>query len=230
VNPVAKMIGDTILRGAAGLAAQAILASPGSIRNVTRTQARLLIALHHHPFFAVLVDLNVGQPRLELFVDASPPEIAGLVAMTVCRDHQILVRIIRPRRALPAWMARSLEAPAVLFIDGRYILIHRDSLDSWLNVSSAAVRDAPLKKGELWIGVVVMFEHGLDRSANPDGLARIAQEIAQHAHAAGVRQLDHDDDVGARVPEGGVHGMPGAGPAVDHPLRHHGNPFQIETL
>ena len=68
---------------------------------------------------------------------------------------------------------------------------------------------------------IVMFEHGLDRCADAYRLARIAQEIAQHAHAPGVRQLDHDDDIRTGVPEGRVYRMPGASPAIDHALRLH---------
>src|SRR5262245_15451779 len=68
-------------------------------------------------------------------------------------------------------------------------------------------------KGNL--GVVVRLEHGLDGGADPDELARVAKEIAEHADVPGPGQLDEHHDVGAVVFEGGMHGMPRALPAID---------------
>src|SRR5215469_6433481 len=65
------------------------------------------------------------------------------------------------------------------------------------------------------LGVVVRLEHGFDGSADPDELTRIAEEIAEHADATRVRQLDEHHDVGAVILEGGMHGMPRAFPAID---------------
>ena len=54
----------------------------------------------------------------------------------------------------------------------------------------------PLHQGERRLGVVVRLEHRLDFGADRDVLPGIAQKVAQHAHVAGVGQLDQHDDVG----------------------------------
>ena len=41
------------------------------------------------------------------------------------------------------------------------------------------------------LGVVVRLEHGLDGRADGHVLSRIADQIAEHADAAGLRQLQH---------------------------------------
>src|SRR5690348_6848014 len=75
----------------------------------------------------MLVDFDMGQARLKFLIDSLPPEAAGLITMTICRDHQILVGILRPRRALPSLMARGVKTPAVLFINAGGFLDHRAS-------------------------------------------------------------------------------------------------------
>src|SRR5215475_1026078 len=65
------------------------------------------------------------------------------------------------------------------------------------------------------LGVVVRLEHGLDGRADPDELARIAEEIAEHADVTRLQQLDEHHDVGAVILEGGMYGMPWALPAID---------------
>ena len=59
------------------------------------------------------------------------------------------------------------------------------------------------------------LEHRLDFGADRHLLPGIAQKVAEHAHAAGVRQFDQHDDVGPVALERRVHRMPGPFPAVD---------------
>src|SRR5262245_18685432 len=73
----------------------------------------------------------------------------------------------------------------------------------------------PVHESERNFGVVVRLEHGFDGRADLHELARVAEEIAQHADVAGVRQLHEHDDVRAMLLERGMHGVPGAFPAKD---------------
>src|SRR5215831_6796886 len=66
------------------------------------------------------------------------------------------------------------------------------------------------------LGVVVRLEHGFDGRADPDELTRIAEEIAEHADLARLRQLDEHHDVRAVILEGGMHRMPRALPAINN--------------
>ena len=58
--------------------------------------------------------------------------------------------------------------------------------------------------------------------------ARIAEQVADHAHAARLGQLDQHHDVGPVVLERGMHRMPGALPAIDAAARRHLHPLEIE--
>src|SRR5262245_23102598 len=73
----------------------------------------------------------------------------------------------------------------------------------------------PLHEGERDLGVGVRLEHGFDGRADPHELARIAEEIPQHADVAGPRQLHEHHDVRTMLLEGGMHGVPRTLPAVD---------------
>ena len=50
------------------------------------------------------------------------------------------------------------------------------------------------------------------------GLLRVAEQVADHADAVGLRQLDQHDDVGALLGQRRVHRVPDALVAVDHAL------------
>ena len=117
VDTVAGMVANAIERVAPGVAAQAIL--PALRRIVLRygAHARSLVALDHHPLVAFFIDFDVRQTVAELFVDALPPELARLVDVAVGRDQQVAVGIVGARGALPAFMPRRFESPAIFLID-----------------------------------------------------------------------------------------------------------------
>ncbi|GKQ49400.1 hypothetical protein BRSPCE3_02540 [Bradyrhizobium sp. Ce-3] len=58
----------------------------------------------------------------------------------------------------------------------------------------------------------MMFENPFNLFSDRDGLLGIAQEIADHAYAAGVRQLDKQSHVRPVPLQHGVRGMPHALP------------------
>ena len=61
-------------------------------------------------------------------------------------------------------------------------------------------------------------------------LARIAEQIADHAHIVGIGKLDHQRDVWARVPQRGMNRIPDAHPTVDAPAPRHAMPSEVVAV
>jgi hypothetical protein len=61
----------------------------------------------------------------------------------------------------------------------------------------------------------MMLEHAFNLCSDYNFLHRIAQQVAHHAHASGMRQLDEHGKVGTTVHEGRVGRMPDALPTED---------------
>ena len=61
----------------------------------------------------------------------------------------------------------------------------------------------------------MVFEDGLDFGADDHLLQRIAEEVADHADVAGVRQFDEHDDVGELLLQRRMDRVPGPLPAED---------------
>src|SRR5271166_1207259 len=96
-------------------------------------QSRTRPSLRNRPLDAVFVDLDPRQPIAILAIDPLVPEIRRLVAVTVRRDHQVLVRVARPRRALPSRMPGGFKSPTVGFVDFACVDIracHYDTSDA----------------------------------------------------------------------------------------------------
>lgn len=75
-----------------------------------------------------------------------------------------------------------------------------------------------------------MFEHTVDIGSNHDDLQRIAQQIAHHAYAAGLRNLDKYGEVGTMLPERRMRGMPDPFPAEDPAARLDFSPIWIKGV
>jgi hypothetical protein len=76
--------------------------------------------------------------------------------------------------------------------------------------------------------VVVVLEDRLDIGADLDWMFGIAEQVAYHSDVVGVRELDEDNQVGARLFQSGVGGVPDAFPAEDLPVWLNGRPSEIE--
>src|SRR4030095_1021154 len=72
-------------------------------------------------------------------------------------------------------------------------------------------------------------EHRLHRRADRDVLRGIAEQVADHADPARLRQLDEDDDVGTMLLQRGMHGVPGPLPRVDAAARRDVHPLQVRA-
>ena len=75
-----------------------------------------------------------------------------------------------------------------------------------------------------------MLEHPVDIGADRNRLCGIAEQIADHAHAAGMRQLDEHGDVGTVPLQCGVRWMPRPLPTEDPAMRLDLGPFRIEGV
>ena len=80
-------------------------------------QARSGPSFRDCPLDAVFIDFDPRQAIAKLAIDALDPQIRRLVAVTVRRDHQVLVGVVGPRGAFPSGMAGSFQSPAVGFVD-----------------------------------------------------------------------------------------------------------------
>src|SRR6516164_1269010 len=76
----------------------------------------------------------------------------------------------------------------------------------------------------------MMLEHAFDLSPDCDGLHRIAEQVADHANAAGMRQLDQHGEIGAMLLEGCMGRMPDALPAEDAPMGFDLGPFGVKRV
>src|SRR5882672_3668427 len=86
----------------------------------------------------------------------------------------------------------------------------------------------PLYERERRRGVVVRLEHRLHRRADRDLLRRVSCQVPDHAHVAGLGQLDQHDDVRSVVPQRRMHRVPGALPRIDAAAWRHRHPLEIE--
>ena len=83
----------------------------------------------------------------------------------------------------------------------------------------------------IWgIRIWMMLEHAFNVRSNHNFLHRIAQQIAYHAHAIGMRQLDKHGDVRTVVSERRVRRMPDPLPTEDAAARFDLGPFGIERV
>src|SRR5208282_6116030 len=108
----ANLIFQTLLGIRARLRAQMIFASEAAVE-----QARPRPSLRDCPLDAVFIDFDSRQPIAKLAIDPIDPKIRRLIAVTVRRDHQVFVRVVGSRRALPSGMSGSLQSPTVRFVD-----------------------------------------------------------------------------------------------------------------
>jgi len=76
----------------------------------------------------------------------------------------------------------------------------------------------------------MVLEDALDLGANFNRLHRVAQQIANHANATSLWQLDEHGKVRAVLLQGGVRRMPDALPAKDAAARLDLRPFDIEGV
>ena len=76
----------------------------------------------------------------------------------------------------------------------------------------------------------MVLEGPLDLSTNCNRLHRITHEIANHANAARMGQLDEDGEVRAMLFEGRVRRMPDPLPAKNTAARLDLSPFRIEGV
>lgn len=74
---------------------------------------------------------------------------------------------------------------------------------------------SPLQKVMRRIGLSMMLEPAFNLRSDHDFLHRIAQQIAHHAHAIGMRQLDKHGKLGTMVRERCVGRMPDTFPTED---------------
>src|SRR3984885_13014366 len=112
IDAVANLILQPLLGIGAGLRPQMIFA----LQTVVE-QARASPSLGDCPLDAIFVDFNSRQATAKLVIDPLIPEISRLVAVTVRRDHQVLVGVAGTRGAFPSRVSGSLESPTVGFID-----------------------------------------------------------------------------------------------------------------
>lgn len=75
-----------------------------------------------------------------------------------------------------------------------------------------------------------MFEDSRDLSADDESLPGIAQEVAHHPYAAGMRQLDEQCDIRAVLPQRRMRGMPHAFPTEDTTGRFDLSPREIKGV
>src|SRR5271154_2141971 len=110
-------------------------------------QARARPTLGNSPFYAVLIDFDSRQPVAIFAIDPLDPKIRRLVAMTVRRDHQVLVGVVRPRRALPAGMPGSLQSPTVGFVDfAKICACHYDTSEVATRFVNTRMLDGPRER------------------------------------------------------------------------------------
>src|ERR1700751_1404007 len=100
-----------------------------------------------------------------------------------------------------------------------------DSGDLALEMGRPSTDISPLQKAIWRIRVAMMLEHALNFSSDRNFLRRIAQQVAHHAHAIGVRQFDKYRDVGTMLPKNRVGGVPDTLPTEDAPPRFDLSPF-----
>jgi hypothetical protein len=77
------------------------------------------------------------------------------------------------------------------------------------------------------IRIWMMLEHAFNVGSNNNFLHRIAQQVAYHAHAIGVRQLNKHGDVRTVVSERRVRWMPDPFPTEDAAVRLDFSPFGV---
>ena len=88
----------------------------------------------------------------------------------------------------------------------------------------------PLQKAIWRIRIAMMLEHAFNFCADHNFLRRIAQQVAHHAHAIGMRQFDKYGDVGTMLPKNRVGGVPDTLPTEDAAPRFDLSPFGIEGV
>lgn len=76
----------------------------------------------------------------------------------------------------------------------------------------------------------MMLKEARNFCSNGDVLHRIAQEIADHADAVGMREFNQDGDVGTMTPQDGVRRMPNAFPAENAAAGLDLDPIGIERM
>jgi len=76
----------------------------------------------------------------------------------------------------------------------------------------------------------MMLEHAFNIRSDHNFLHRITQQIADHAYAIGVRQLDKYRDVRTMIPEDRMGRMPDTLPAEDAAPRFDLGPLRIERV
>jgi hypothetical protein len=76
----------------------------------------------------------------------------------------------------------------------------------------------------------MMLEHPFDVCSDRNLLHRIAEQVAHHAHAIGMRQLDQYGEVGTMLSEDRVRGMPDPLPTEDAAARFDLDPLGIEGV
>jgi len=88
----------------------------------------------------------------------------------------------------------------------------------------------PLQQRAWRIRIGAMFEHAFDIRSDHDRLHRIAQQVAYHAHAAGMRYLHEHGEVRTMLPERRMGGMPDALPTEDPTTRFDLGPMRIKRV
>src|SRR5436190_11509121 len=88
----------------------------------------------------------------------------------------------------------------------------------------------PLQERERRLGVGVVLVDAFQRGADADLLLWVAVQVADHADAAGVRQLDHHEEVRAAVLEHRVRGVPRARAAEERATGLDWRPAEVERV
>jgi hypothetical protein len=87
-----------------------------------------------------------------------------------------------------------------------------------------------MKKAIRRIRIWMMLEHAFNVGSDNNFLPRIAQQIAHHAYASGVRQLNKHSDVRTVISERRVRRMPDPLPTEDAAARLDFGPFGVKRV
>jgi hypothetical protein len=108
VDAVAREVTQPVFRVASGFAPLEVFAVEGHGANAERPKALGHLDQTVGTFF-------VAGKTFEVFlVHPREPEVGGLVGVTIGGDHEVLVRVARPRRAPPALVTRALASPEIV--------------------------------------------------------------------------------------------------------------------
>jgi hypothetical protein len=112
VDAVGGEVLQPFLGRLAGLIAQPVL--PRTVRRGCGSDETLgLLEL-----FAFRVDADPWQAVVQVFRHPLHPEVVRFLHVAIGRDDEEFVRVVGPRRALPAVGAGRIETPRVVVVDG----------------------------------------------------------------------------------------------------------------